>query len=84
MGECSKIHEYALRADYERAAPTRDLYYEIDVRWILNAIQTILSLSARLWKSWINSLLSVIERRNMPNVSFVKHKKNSVKKRHER
>jgi hypothetical protein len=31
MGECTKTHEYALRADYERAATTRDLYYEMDV-----------------------------------------------------
>ncbi len=34
LGECAKIHEYALRADYERAAATRNLYYEIDVRLI--------------------------------------------------
>jgi hypothetical protein len=31
LGECTKIHEYALRADYERAAATRDLGYEMDV-----------------------------------------------------
>jgi hypothetical protein len=31
LGECTKIHEYALRADYERAAATRDLFYEMDV-----------------------------------------------------
>ncbi|CAF4092054.1 unnamed protein product [Rotaria socialis] len=30
LGECTKIHEYALRADYERAATTRNLYYEMD------------------------------------------------------
>ncbi|CAF3413476.1 unnamed protein product [Rotaria sp. Silwood1] len=35
LGECAKVHEYALRADYERAAATRNLYYEIDVK-ILN------------------------------------------------
>jgi len=31
LGECTKVHEYALRADYERAAGSRNLYYEIDV-----------------------------------------------------
>ncbi|CAF1303007.1 unnamed protein product [Adineta steineri] len=36
MGECTKVHEYALRADYERAAATRDLYYEMDALEILN------------------------------------------------
>ena len=35
MGECSKVHEYALRADYERAAATRNLYYEMDVSWLI-------------------------------------------------
>jgi len=35
LGECTKIHEYALRADYERAASTRDLYYEMDVSMII-------------------------------------------------
>ena len=32
MGECGKVHEYALRADYERAAQSKTLYYEFDVR----------------------------------------------------
>ncbi|CAF3665466.1 unnamed protein product [Rotaria sordida] len=36
LGECTKIHEYALRADYERAAATRDLYYEMDALDMLN------------------------------------------------
>lgn len=36
LGECAKLHEYALRADYERAAATRDLYYELDVLETLN------------------------------------------------
>jgi hypothetical protein len=34
LGECAKKHEYALRADYERAAGTRNLDYEVDVRLI--------------------------------------------------
>ncbi|CAF0995495.1 unnamed protein product [Adineta ricciae] len=36
MGECNKVHEYALRADYERAAATRNLYYEMDALEVLN------------------------------------------------
>jgi hypothetical protein len=36
LGECAKIHEYALRADYERAATTGNLYYEVDVRSIID------------------------------------------------
>ncbi|XP_050392829.1 putative RNA-binding protein Luc7-like 1 isoform X2 [Patella vulgata] len=30
LGECSRIHELALRADYEQAALTKDYYYDID------------------------------------------------------
>ncbi|UJR21001.1 hypothetical protein I4U23_024101 [Adineta vaga] len=36
LGECPKVHEYALRADYERAAPSRNLHYERDALDILN------------------------------------------------
>jgi len=36
LGECTKVHEYALRADYERAAGSRNLYYEIDALDMLN------------------------------------------------
>jgi len=35
LGECAKVHEYALRADYERAAATRNLYYEVDALEVL-------------------------------------------------
>lgn len=31
LGECPKIHDLALRADYEKASKTRDYYYDIDV-----------------------------------------------------
>jgi hypothetical protein len=30
MGECHKIHDLALRADYEKAAKDRDYYYDVD------------------------------------------------------
>lgn len=31
LGECSKVHEYALRADYEKAKLSKDYYYDVDV-----------------------------------------------------
>ena len=31
LGECSKIHDLALRADYEIASKDRDLFFELDV-----------------------------------------------------
>ena len=31
LGECPKIHDVALRADYEQASKNRDYYYDIDV-----------------------------------------------------
>ena len=31
LGECPKIHELALRADYEQAAKERDYGYVVDV-----------------------------------------------------
>jgi len=30
LGECQKLHDLALRADYEAAAKTKDYYYDID------------------------------------------------------
>lgn len=34
LGECPKIHDLALRADYEKAAKDRDYAYDIDVSYI--------------------------------------------------
>lgn len=31
IGECRKMHEYALRADYERAQKNKDHFYDVDV-----------------------------------------------------
>ena len=31
LGECIKIHDLALRADYETASKSKDYYYDIDV-----------------------------------------------------
>lgn len=31
LGECPKVHDLALRADYEQASATKDYFYDIDV-----------------------------------------------------
>ena len=31
LGECAKVHEYALRADFERAQKNKDYFYDVDV-----------------------------------------------------
>jgi len=31
LGECPKIHDIALVADYNNAAKTRDYFYDVDV-----------------------------------------------------
>lgn len=34
LGECTKIHDLALRTDYEIASKERDLFFELDVSFI--------------------------------------------------
>lgn len=36
LGECPKVHDLALRADYEKAAKHKDYYYDIDVSIIIS------------------------------------------------
>ena len=31
LGECPKIHDLALRADYQQAASARDCFYDVEV-----------------------------------------------------
>jgi len=31
LGECPKLHDLALRADYEAAAMQKDYFYDVDV-----------------------------------------------------
>ncbi len=31
LGECTRIHDLALRADFEQAQKKKDYYYDIDV-----------------------------------------------------
>lgn len=35
LGECTKIHDLALRADYEIASKERDLFFELDVSIVI-------------------------------------------------
>ena len=32
LGECPKIHELALRADYQQASKGKDYFYDVEVR----------------------------------------------------
>lgn len=32
MGDCPKIHDPALRADFEKAQKDKDFFYDLDVR----------------------------------------------------
>lgn len=31
LGECPKVHDLALRADYEKAQQKKDYYYDVEV-----------------------------------------------------
>lgn len=46
LGECTKIHDLALRADYEIASKERDLFFELDVSD--NPLQLILVCSVSI------------------------------------
>ena len=42
LGECPKIHELALRADYQQASKTKDYFYDVEVRkTVLKVMQSI-------------------------------------------
>lgn len=38
LGECPKVHDLALRADFENASKHKDYYYDIEVSIKLNLI----------------------------------------------
>ncbi len=46
LGECPKIHDLALRADYEQASKKRDYYYDIDVSKLALTINQSVPISA--------------------------------------
>lgn len=66
LGECTKIHDLALRADYEIASKERDLFFELDVSEVpfTNNILLILLINNNLeWvrdRRWLNKLLSIM------------------------
>lgn len=31
LGECPKVHDFGLRADYENASKEKDYYYDVEV-----------------------------------------------------
>lgn len=35
LGECPKLHDLALRADYQLAAKDKEYYYDVDVSWLI-------------------------------------------------
>lgn len=40
LGECPKIHDLALRADYEKAQQKKDYFYDVEVStWTVVVIQ---------------------------------------------
>ena len=52
LGECPKIHDLALRADYQQAASARDCFYDVEVR--LKWKPTIFSLKEYQIKSFFH------------------------------
>ena len=51
LGECAKVHEYALRADFERSQKDKDYFYDVDVSvyvWKINATSGLLHLALEL------------------------------------
>ena len=38
LGECPKVHDLALRADYELASKDKDYYYDIEVSEQLHSL----------------------------------------------
>ena len=42
LGECPKIHDLALKADYEMASKDKDYFYDIDV--------SMMTLQTRSWR----------------------------------
>lgn len=41
LGECPKLHDLALRADYEAASKTREYGYELDVSIPFHLLYTL-------------------------------------------
>jgi hypothetical protein len=51
LGECPKIHDPALRADFEREQAMRDHFYDLDVSFAQIRTHLHFTLLYRRWKS---------------------------------
>ena len=41
LGECPKIHDLALRADYQAAANGRDYFYDVEVCYMKKLLENV-------------------------------------------
>lgn len=48
LGECPKIHDLALRADYEKAQQKKDYFYDVEVSLRHKKIETRIAYSVLL------------------------------------
>lgn len=53
LGECTKIHDLALRADYEIASKERDLFFKLDAMDHLESFTRVCDWRAKLAKKWL-------------------------------
>lgn len=57
LGECPKIHDLALRADFELASKTKDYFYDIDVSiYLLSLVIFFNKLHLQLWPKVLATL----------------------------
>jgi hypothetical protein len=40
LGECLKVHDLALRADYEKAQEKKDYFYDVEVKFIFSSLKS--------------------------------------------
>jgi hypothetical protein len=50
LGECTKIHDLDLWADYEIPSKERDLFFELDVKNILDVDLSVLQSTNCYWE----------------------------------
>lgn len=43
LGECPKVHDYGLRADYENASKEKDYYYDVEVSFDERGLKTFMN-----------------------------------------
>lgn len=52
LGECPKVHDLALRADYEQASKTKDYFYDIDVSMMISRLLLLTRAKLFAWKQY--------------------------------